>query len=136
MNKGDFDHCYFIIFIISFIILISFSHSWPKEEERHTHTKEKGKKKKEKKRKNTPTRTTSGNRFPNLRTKSSEIVAPNLLFVFSHYVKSPIIKTSGEKAQKPARIIWNLLANKIHLEVLVEVYIELPKLLGSTKKTP
>lgn len=97
---------------------------------RHTHTKEKGGKKK---RKNTPTWSTSGNWFPNLKTKSSEIVAPNLLFVFSHYVKSPIIKSNGEKAQKPARIIWNLLANKILLEVLVEVYIELPKLLRSKK---
>jgi len=67
MNKGDFDHCYFIIFIISFIILISLSHSWPKGKDRHTHTshiqahKRKAGGGGKKRRKKTPTWSTSGN---------------------------------------------------------------------------
>lgn len=59
-------------------------------------------------------------------------MAPSLLFVFSHYVKSPIIKSNREETQESARIIWNLLANEIRLEVLVELYIGHTKLLNHT----
>lgn len=48
----DFDHCYFIIFIISFIILISLSHSWSKEKDIQTHIHTQKKKRRKKRMKN------------------------------------------------------------------------------------
>lgn len=60
-------------------------------------------------------------------------MAPTLLFVFSYYVKSPRIKSNRQETQESARIIWNLLANEILLEVHVELYIGLTKLLKYTR---
>jgi len=47
MNRGDFDHCYFVIFIISFIILISLSYFGEKRKTyTHIHIQKKKRRKK------------------------------------------------------------------------------------------